>query len=76
MGIVVESLDKAIAFFTELGMKFEGRAIVEGEWAGLRWRASATSIVSHVRALPPSPTTTTIRDVAPDILLGLGGHPR
>ena len=34
MGIVVESLDTAIAFFTELGMKLEGRATVEGEWAG------------------------------------------
>ncbi|MCQ6957247.1 VOC family protein [Mucilaginibacter aquariorum] len=33
-GIVVESLDKAIAFFTELGLKLEGRATVEGEWAG------------------------------------------
>ena len=34
VGIVVESLDEAISFFTELGMKLEGRAIVEGEWAG------------------------------------------
>ena len=34
MGIVVESLDTAIAFFTELGMKLEGRATIEGEWAG------------------------------------------
>jgi catechol 2,3-dioxygenase-like lactoylglutathione lyase family enzyme len=34
MGIVVESLDEAIAFFTELGLKLEGRAMVEGEWAG------------------------------------------
>jgi catechol 2,3-dioxygenase-like lactoylglutathione lyase family enzyme len=34
MGIVVESLDTAIAFFTELGMKLEGRAMIEGEWAG------------------------------------------
>src|SRR6266498_2571923 len=34
MVIVVESLDTAIAFFTELGMKLEGRAMVEGEWAG------------------------------------------
>jgi catechol 2,3-dioxygenase-like lactoylglutathione lyase family enzyme len=33
-GIVVESLDEAITFFTELGMKLEGRAMVEGEWAG------------------------------------------
>ena len=34
MGIVVESLDDAIAFFIELGLKMEGRAIVEGAWAG------------------------------------------
>ncbi len=34
MGIVVESLDKAIAFFTEIGLTLEGRMMVEGEWAG------------------------------------------
>jgi catechol 2,3-dioxygenase-like lactoylglutathione lyase family enzyme len=34
VGIVVESLDVAIAFFIELGMELEGRATVEGEWAG------------------------------------------
>jgi catechol 2,3-dioxygenase-like lactoylglutathione lyase family enzyme len=34
MGIVVESLDGAIAFFAELGLKLEGRATIEGEWAG------------------------------------------
>ena len=34
MGIVVESLDNAIAFFEEIGLKLEGRAMVEGEWAG------------------------------------------
>ena len=34
VGIVVESLDDAISFFTELGMKLEGRAMVEGKWAG------------------------------------------
>ena len=34
VGIVVESLDEAIAFFAELGLKLEGRATIEGEWAG------------------------------------------
>jgi catechol 2,3-dioxygenase-like lactoylglutathione lyase family enzyme len=34
VGIVVESLDNAISFFTELGMKLEGRTMVDGEWAG------------------------------------------
>ncbi len=32
-GIVVESLDDAVSFFTEIGMKLEGRAVIEGEWA-------------------------------------------
>src|SRR5215475_3458537 len=34
VGIVVESLDTAISFFAELGMKLEGRTTIEGEWAG------------------------------------------
>ncbi|WP_246229157.1 VOC family protein [Sphingobacterium shayense] len=34
VGIVVESLDAVIPFFIEIGLKLEGRAIVEGEWAG------------------------------------------
>ena len=35
VGIVVESLDDAVSFFTELGPTLEGRGMVEGEWAGL-----------------------------------------
>jgi catechol 2,3-dioxygenase-like lactoylglutathione lyase family enzyme len=34
VGIVVESLDEAISFFNELGLKVEGRFTIEGEWAG------------------------------------------
>jgi catechol 2,3-dioxygenase-like lactoylglutathione lyase family enzyme len=34
MGIVVENLDTVITFFTELGLNLEGRATIEGEWAG------------------------------------------
>src|SRR3954454_4696494 len=33
VGIVVEDIDAAIAFFTELGLELEGRAPIEGEWA-------------------------------------------
>jgi catechol 2,3-dioxygenase-like lactoylglutathione lyase family enzyme len=33
VGIVVEDLDAAIEFFTELGLKLEGRAPIEGDWA-------------------------------------------
>jgi catechol 2,3-dioxygenase-like lactoylglutathione lyase family enzyme len=34
VGIVVESLEPAISFFSELGLELEGRATIEGEWAG------------------------------------------
>ncbi len=34
VGIVVESLDETVAFFEELGLTLEGRATIEGEWAG------------------------------------------
>lgn len=34
MGIVVEDLDATVNFFLELGLELEGRATIEGEWAG------------------------------------------
>lgn len=34
VGIVVENLDNAIAFFAEIGLTLEGRSTIEGEWAG------------------------------------------
>ncbi|OHV19343.1 MULTISPECIES: VOC family protein [Rhizobium] len=34
VGIVVEDLTAAIDFFGELGLALEGRAMIEGEWAG------------------------------------------
>jgi catechol 2,3-dioxygenase-like lactoylglutathione lyase family enzyme len=34
VGIVVEDLDSAVEFFIELGLNLEGRARIEGEWAG------------------------------------------
>jgi catechol 2,3-dioxygenase-like lactoylglutathione lyase family enzyme len=33
IGLVVEDLDAAITFFTELGLELEGRAPIEGRWA-------------------------------------------
>ena len=33
VGIVVEDIDAAIEFFTELGFNLEGRAPIEGAWA-------------------------------------------
>jgi catechol 2,3-dioxygenase-like lactoylglutathione lyase family enzyme len=34
VGIVVDDLPAAIAFFRELGLEFEGRAMIEGDWSG------------------------------------------
>jgi catechol 2,3-dioxygenase-like lactoylglutathione lyase family enzyme len=34
VGIVVDDLEVAVSFFRELGLELEGRATVEGEWAG------------------------------------------
>jgi catechol 2,3-dioxygenase-like lactoylglutathione lyase family enzyme len=34
VGIVVADLETTIAFFRELGLDLEGRATIEGEWAG------------------------------------------
>jgi catechol 2,3-dioxygenase-like lactoylglutathione lyase family enzyme len=33
IGLVVEDIDAAIEFFTELGLNLEGRAPIEGDWA-------------------------------------------
>ena len=34
VGIVVDDLEATIAFFGEIGLDLEGRATIEGEWAG------------------------------------------
>jgi catechol 2,3-dioxygenase-like lactoylglutathione lyase family enzyme len=34
VGIVVDDLEATIGFFRELGLELEGRATIEGEWAG------------------------------------------
>jgi catechol 2,3-dioxygenase-like lactoylglutathione lyase family enzyme len=34
VGIVVEDLEGTVDFFQELGLGLEGRATIEGEWAG------------------------------------------
>ena len=34
IGIVVDDLELTIDFFQELGLQLEGRATIEGEWAG------------------------------------------
>jgi catechol 2,3-dioxygenase-like lactoylglutathione lyase family enzyme len=38
VGIVVDDLDAAVAFFTELGLELEGEAQIEGTLGGPRRR--------------------------------------
>jgi catechol 2,3-dioxygenase-like lactoylglutathione lyase family enzyme len=34
VGVVVDDLGAAIAFFQELGLELEGRSMIEGDWSG------------------------------------------
>ena len=52
VGIVVENLDKAIAFFTEIGLTLEGRMIVEDEWAGRVTRLGNQSVEIAMMVTP------------------------
>lgn len=52
IGIVVESLDDAISFFTEIGLKLEGRATIEGEWAGRVTGLGSQSVEIAMMATP------------------------
>lgn len=52
VGIVVESLDETISFFTELGLELEGRAMVEGEWAGRVTGLGSQSVEVAMMATP------------------------
>jgi catechol 2,3-dioxygenase-like lactoylglutathione lyase family enzyme len=52
VGIVVESLDEAISFFMELGLRLEGRAMIEGEWAGRVTGLGAQSVEIAMMVTP------------------------
>jgi catechol 2,3-dioxygenase-like lactoylglutathione lyase family enzyme len=50
VGIVVEDLDGAIAFFAELGLELEGRMVVEGSWVdGVLGLTDARSEIAMLR---------------------------
>jgi catechol 2,3-dioxygenase-like lactoylglutathione lyase family enzyme len=54
VGIVVDDLDAAIAFFAELGLALEGRMRIDGDWAGrvtgvrARLRKHGATVVDEV----------------------------
>lgn len=69
MGIVVQSLDDAIAFFTELGLTLEGRMMVEGEWAGRVTGLGDQSVEIAMMATPDGHSRLEIsRFLAPSVI--------
>src|SRR5690554_4723512 len=52
MGIVVESLDDAIEFFSEIGLTLEGRFMIDGEWAGRVTRLGNQSVEVAMMVTP------------------------
>ncbi|OCX54388.1 glyoxalase [Mucilaginibacter sp. PPCGB 2223] len=69
MGIVVESLDSAISFFSELGMGLEGRAMIEGEWAGRVTGLGSQSVEIAMMVTPDGKSRLEIsRFITPPVL--------
>lgn len=66
VGIVVESLDTAITFFSELGLKLEGCAIIEGEWAGRVTGLGSQRVEIAMMVMPHDPWT--VDNVSPEFL--------
>jgi len=56
VGIVVESLDDAIAFFEEIGLALEGRGTIEGEWAGRVTGLGSQRVEIAMMATPDGPS--------------------
>ena len=56
VGIVVESLAAVIPFFVELGLRLEGRATIEGEWAGRVTGLGAQRVEIAMLVTPDGPS--------------------
>ena len=68
VGIVVESLDNAISFFKEIGLKLEGRTMVEGEWAGRVTGLGNQSVEIAMMVTPDGHTRLNFHDFSSLIL--------
>lgn len=69
VGIVVESLDVAIEFFSELGMVLEGRATIEGEWSGRVTGLKGQQVEIAMMATPDGNNRIELsRFIAPDVI--------
>jgi catechol 2,3-dioxygenase-like lactoylglutathione lyase family enzyme len=69
VGIVVESLDNTIAFFEEIGLTLEGRAMVEGEWAGRVTGLADQSVEIAMMVTPDGHSRLELsRFITPDVI--------
>ncbi|MBO6185824.1 MAG: VOC family protein [Chryseobacterium sp.] len=69
VGIVVESLDQTIAFFLELGLKLEGRSMIEGEWVGRVTGLSNQSVEVAMMVTPDGNTRLELsRFITPKVI--------
>jgi catechol 2,3-dioxygenase-like lactoylglutathione lyase family enzyme len=77
VGIVVEDMDAAIAFFSELGLELEGRARVEGDWAdGVTGLRGMRVEVAMMRTPDGHSRLELSRFLAPHVVAAGGSHER
>ena len=65
VSIVVEYLDNAISFFEEIGLNLEGRANVEGEWAGRVTGLGSQCVEIAMMVTPDGTAELNFRDFSP-----------
>ena len=65
VSIVVESLDHAISFFEEIGLKLEGRATVEGECTGRVTGLGSQCVEIAMMVTPDTIAELNFRDFLP-----------
>ena len=76
VGIVVESLDAAISFFAELGLVLEGRATIEGDWAGRVTGLRHMRVETAMMRTPDGHSRLGSRDFSPRLRSPITGKPR
>ena len=75
VGIVVESLDTAISFF-EVGLKLEGRATIEGDWAERVTGLHPMRVEIAMMRTPTATASLRSRGFSPRLQSPITGTPR
>lgn len=76
IGIVVEDINAAIAFFTELGLTLEGRMPIEGEWAGRVTGVRGQRVEIAMMRTPTATAASSFRASTPRPSLPITAQPR